>query len=81
MYEAIIFIILTILCIMIFLIGQLVHKQYTRKDVIYLLVMLCLGLVGYGAAFAPNELISLIIPTIILMIFLVLIVLKFTKLN
>ena len=79
MYEAVVFIILTVFCILTFLIGQLVHKDYTRKNVISIIIMLCLALIGYASTFSKNERIGLLIPTIILITMLIFVILKYGR--
>jgi hypothetical protein len=80
MYESIIFVILIVLCVIVFLVGQLVHKQYTRKYTIYLLIMMGLFLIGYATTYSPNSGISLGIPCVILTTVLIFIILEYTKL-
>ena len=80
MFETI-FLILTVLCIICYLGGQVRNSHYAKSNTVYILVMLILTVLGYVATFIPYPLLSYGFPALIWLTILIINILEYKGIN
>jgi hypothetical protein len=85
MGEAIIettFLILTVMCIILYLGGQIKNSHYTKSNTVYILVMLILTIVGFAMVkFVPYPPVQYGFAGLVILTILVINVLEYMKIN
>lgn len=77
-----IFLILTIICIIFYLGGQIKNSNYTKSNTVYILVMLILTIIGYVVVkFVPYPAAKYGFTGLIILTILIINILEYAKIN